>query len=71
MINLHNVAKENIKKHNPNQPQISAHSYRMLIVGGSASRKTNSLFNLISQKPDIEKKNYMLMSICGNISISN
>ena len=57
MINLDNVTKENIKQHNPNWPQISAHSYKILIIGGSASRKINSLFNLISQKPDTEKKN--------------
>ena len=27
----------------------------MLIFGGSGSGKTNSLFNLISQQPDIDK----------------
>ena len=27
----------------------------MLIIGGSGSGKTNSLFNLISQQPDINK----------------
>ena len=43
------------KKHNPNWPQIPDHSYRILIFGGSGSGKTNSLFHLISQKPDIDK----------------
>ena len=33
----------------PNPP------YRILIVGGSGSGKTNSLFNLINQQPDIDK----------------
>ena len=33
----------------PNQP------YIILIIGGSGSRKTNSLFNLIKQQPDIDK----------------
>ena len=36
------------KKHNPNWPRIHDHPYRMLINGGSGSRKTNTLFNLIS-----------------------
>ena len=31
------------------------HPYRILITGGSGSGKTNSLFNLINQKPDIDK----------------
>ena len=30
-------------------------SIRILIIGGSGSGKTNSLFNLISQQPDIIK----------------
>ena len=39
---------EKIKEHNPNWPEIPDHSYRILIIGGSESGKTNSLFNLIS-----------------------
>ena len=31
------------------------HPYKILIIGGSESGKTNSLFNLISQSPDIDK----------------
>ena len=31
------------------------HPYRILIIGGSGSGKTNSLFNLINQKPGIDK----------------
>ena len=34
MINFDDVTKENIKKHNPNWPQIPGHPYRMLIIGG-------------------------------------
>ena len=30
-------------------------SYRMLIIGGSGSGKTNLLFNLINQQRDIDK----------------
>ena len=33
----------------------SDHPYRILIVGGSGSRKTNALINLIKNKPDIDK----------------
>ena len=54
MINFDNVTKENIKEHNPNWPQIPDHPYRILIIEGSGSVKTNSLFNLISQQPDID-----------------
>ena len=54
MINFDDIVKENIKKHNPNWPQISNHPYRILIIGGSRSGKRNSLFNLISQQPGID-----------------
>ena len=55
MINFNDVAKENIKQHNPNQPQIPDHPYRILIIGGSGCAKTNLLFNLINEEPDIDK----------------
>ena len=55
MINFDDVTKENKKEHNPNWPQIPDHRYRILIIGGSGSGKTNSLFNLINQQPDIDK----------------
>ena len=55
MINFDDVTKENINEHNPNRPEIPDHPYRILIVGGFGSGKTNSLFNLISQQPDIDK----------------
>ena len=45
-----------MKGHNTNWSQITDHPYRILIIGGSGSGKTNSLFNLISQQPDIDKK---------------
>ena len=44
--------------HNPNWPYIPDHPYpyRMLIIGGSGSGKTNVLLNLIKhQRPDIDK----------------
>ena len=55
MINFNDVTKENIKEHNPNWPQIPDHLFRILIIWGSGSGKTNSLFNLINDKPDIDK----------------
>ena len=57
MINFDDVVKKH-KKHNPNWPQIPYHQYRILIIRGSGSEKTNSLFNLINQQPDIDK-NYL------------
>ena len=55
MIPFDDVPKENIKKYNPNWLQIPNHPHRILIIRSSGSGKTNSLFNLISQKPDIDK----------------
>ena len=55
MIYFDYVVKENIKEHNPNWPQFPDHPNRILIIGGSGSGKTNSLFNLIRQQPDIDK----------------
>ena len=55
MINVDDVVKENIKENNPNWPQILDHPYRILIIGGSGSGKTNSLFNLINNQSDIDK----------------
>ena len=55
MINFDAVTKENTKEHNPNWPQIIDHPYRILIIGGSGSGKTISLFNLINHQPDIDK----------------
>ena len=55
MIDFIDVTKENIKEHNPNWPQIPDHPYRILIIRGAGSGKTNSLFNLINWRPDIDK----------------
>ena len=42
--------------HNPNWPYIPDHPYRILIIGGSGSLKTNVLLNLIKhQQLDIDK----------------
>ena len=49
------LQKKDIKEHNPNWPQIVDHPYKILIIGGSRSRKTNSLFDIINQQPGIDK----------------
>ena len=41
--------------HNPNCPYIPDYPYRILIIGGSGSGKTNMLLNLVNhQQPDID-----------------
>ena len=47
--------KNNIKKHNPNWPQMPDHLYKILIIGSFGSGKTNSLLNLINHKPYTDK----------------
>ena len=42
-------------QHNSKWPYIPDHPYRILIIGGSGSGKTNALLNLINNQPDIDK----------------
>ena len=55
MINFDDYTNENKLKHNPDWPYIPDHPYRILIIGGSGSGKTNTLLNLINNQPDIDK----------------
>ena len=55
MINLNSIAKENNKEHKEKWPFIPDHPYRILIIGGSRSGKTDALLNLISQQDDTDK----------------
>ena len=55
MFNFDYITKEDIKKHNPNWPEIPDHPYRILIVGGSGSEKTNALLYLINHEPNLDK----------------
>ena len=55
MINFYYYTNENKTEHNPKWPYIPDHPYRILIVGGSGSGKTNTLLNLINNQPDIDK----------------
>ena len=55
MINFDDYVNENKTRHNKNWPFIPDHSYRILIIGGWGSGKTNLLLNLIKYQPDIDK----------------
>ena len=55
MINLDSITNENNKKHNEKWPYIPDHPYRILIIGGSGSGKTNALINLINEQKHIVK----------------
>ena len=55
MINFDDYTNENIIEHNSKWPYIPDHPYRILIIGGSVSGKTNALLNLINNQPDIDK----------------
>ena len=55
MINFDNYTNENKTERNSNWPYIPDHPYRILIIGGSGSGKSNALLNLINNQPDINK----------------
>ena len=55
MINLDSTTNEKNKKHNEKWSYIPHHSYKILIIGGSGSGKTNTLLNLINEQNDIDK----------------
>ena len=66
MINLDSIINENNKEHNEwtqwkqkqqrtQWPYIPDHPYRIMIIGGSGSGKTNALLNLINKQNNIDK----------------
>ena len=55
MINFDDYTNENKIEHNSKGSHIPDHPYRILIVGGSGSGKTNALLNLINNQPNIDK----------------
>ena len=55
MINFDDYVNENKIEHNKNWPHTPDHAYRILIIGGSGSGKTNVLLNLTEVQPDIDK----------------
>ena len=50
MFNLDDITNENNENHNKKWPYIPDHPYRVLIIGGSGSGKTNTLLNLIKER---------------------
>ena len=55
MINLDDITNENKKEYNEKWSYIPDHLYRILIIGGSGSGKTNALLNLIKEQIDLDK----------------
>ena len=55
MISFDDYLNQNKTKHNQKWPYIPDHPYRILIIGGSESGKTNALLNLINSQSDIDK----------------
>ena len=55
MINFDDCTNENKSEHNSKWPYIPDYSYRILVIGGSGSGKTNALLNLMYNQPDIDK----------------
>ena len=55
MINFDEYTNENKIEHNLNWPCIPDHPYRILIIGGSGTGKTNVLLNLTNNQQDIDK----------------
>ena len=55
MINLDSNTNKNNKKHDEKWPCIPDHPYRILMIGGSGSGKTNQLINLINKQNDVDK----------------
>ena len=48
------LTNENKINHNPNWPYLPDHPYRISIIGGSVSGKTNTLLNLINNQSNID-----------------
>ena len=56
MINFDDYTNENkFKEHNSKWSYIPDYQYRILIIVGSGSGKTNALLSLINNQPDIDK----------------
>ena len=55
MINSDSFTNENNKEHNEKWPYIPDHPYKILIIGGSGSGKTNALLNLINEQYNIDR----------------
>ena len=63
------ITQMKIKQHNLKPPYIPDNPYRILIIGGSGSGKTNALLNLIKNQPDIDKM-YCILKIHMKLNIN-
>ena len=54
-MNFDDYTNENKIDHNSKWPYIPDHPYRILIVGGSGSGKTNALSSLTNNQSDTDK----------------
>ena len=71
MINFNDYVNEHRTEHNKDWPFTPDHPYRILIIGGSGSGKTNSLLNLIENQPAIDKIYYRIkIYLNQNININ-
>ena len=61
MINLDSITNENNEKYNEKWSYIPDHPYRILIIDGSGSGKTNTFINLINEQDynDVIDKMYL------------
>ena len=64
MFKFGDYTNENKTEHNSKWPYIAHHPYRILIIGGSGSGKTNALLNLINNQPDIDKMYLNTRALC-------
>ena len=81
MINFDDYASENKTEHNRNWSYTPDHPYRILILGGWGSGKTNALLNLIESQQDIDKiylyakdpheAKYQYHNICQKVGIDH
>ena len=55
MFSLDGIKNENNKEQNIKRPFIPDYPYRILLIGGSGSGKTNALLNLIKKQNNIDK----------------
>ena len=54
MINLGSIINEKSKERNEKWPYTPDHPYRILMIDGSGSGKTNTLLNLLNEQGDID-----------------
>ena len=61
MINIDDYVNENKTEHDKTWPYKPDHPYRIIIIGGSGSVKTNTLLNLIKEQDyhDVIDKIYL------------